>query len=109
MSEIKVNELLSQMKTMAAAAQQGLPQVQATDATSATPGFGDMLKQSIDSVNELQMASKDATTAFEMGDKNVSLAEVMLAKEKAGVAFQTMLTVRSKLIEAYKEIQNTQV
>ncbi|MDH5360960.1 MAG: flagellar hook-basal body complex protein FliE, partial [Gammaproteobacteria bacterium] len=44
-----------------------------------------------------------------MGDKNVSLAEVMLAKEKAGVAFQTMLTVRSKLIEAYKEIQNTQV
>lgn len=107
MSEIKVDALLTQMKTMAAAAQQGVPPAQATDAT--TPGFGDMLKQSIDSVNELQMASKDATTAFEMGDKNVSLAEVMLAKEKAGVAFQTMLTVRSKLIEAYKEIQNTQV
>lgn len=107
MSEIKINELLTQMKTMAATAQQGIPPIQATDA--ATPGFGEMLKQSIDSVNELQMASKDATTAFEMGDKNVSLAEVMLAKEKAGVAFQTMLTVRGKLIEAYKEIQNTQV
>ncbi|MDH5184071.1 MAG: flagellar hook-basal body complex protein FliE [Gammaproteobacteria bacterium] len=107
MSEINVNALLTQMKTMATAAQQGVPPTQAADAV--TPGFGEMLKQSIDSVNELQMASKDATTAFEMGDKNVSLAEVMLAKEKAGVAFQTMLTVRSKLIEAYKEIQNTQV
>lgn len=107
MSEIKVDELLSQMKTMAVAAQQGIPPTQVGD--DAMPGFGDMLKQSIDSVNELQMTSKQATTAFEMGDKNVSLAEVMLAKEKAGVAFQTMLTVRNKLIEAYKEIQNTQV
>jgi len=108
MNEIKVNDLLAQMKSVAATAQQGVAAIPPTGDV-ASPGFGEMLKQSIDSVNNLQMEAKTATESFEMGDKSISLAEVMLAKEKAGLAFQTMLQVRSKLIEAYKEIQNTQV
>jgi flagellar hook-basal body complex protein FliE len=108
MSEIKMNDVLAQMKAVASAAT-ATPQPQETEAGQQAPSFSEMLKQSIDTVNDLQTDAKNLTKAFELGDKNVSLAEVMLAKEKAGVAFQTMLQVRNKLVEAYRDIMNTQV
>ncbi|MGZ5030965.1 MAG: flagellar hook-basal body complex protein FliE, partial [Methylobacter sp.] len=40
------------------------------------------------------------------GDTNVSLAEVMVASQKASVSFQAMLQVRNKLVEAYKDVMN---
>jgi flagellar hook-basal body complex protein FliE len=44
-----------------------------------------------------------------MGDPNVSLAEVMIAKQKAGIAFEATIQVRNKLLGAYKEIMAMQV
>lgn len=108
MSEINMNELLTQMKSVAAAAAKAA-QPQDVAAGEQVPGFNEMLKQSIDTVNNLQADAKNLTQAFELGDKNVSLAEVMIAKEKASVSFQTMLQVRNKLVEAYRDIMNTQV
>lgn len=108
MSDIKMNEVLAQMKSVASAATQGV-QPQSVEPGKEIPSFNEMLKQSIDTVNNLQTDAKNLTQAFELGDKNVSLAEVMIAKEKAGVAFQTMLQVRNKLVEAYRDIMNTQV
>ncbi len=46
------------------------------------------------------------TEDFESGDANVSLAEVMVASQKASVSFQAMLQVRNKLVEAYKDVMN---
>ena len=108
MSEINMNELLTQMKSVAAAAATGA-QPPALEAGQQAPNFTEMLKQSVDAVNNLQSEAKNLTQAFQMGDKNVSLAEVMIAKEKASVSFQTMLQVRNKLVEAYRDIMNTQV
>ena len=47
--------------------------------------------------------------AFEMGDPNVTLPEVMIAKSKAGLAFEGMVQVRNKMIDAYQEIMRMQV
>ncbi len=41
-----------------------------------------------------------------MGDQDVSLAEVMIASQKASVSFQAMLQVRNKLVDAYKDVMN---
>jgi len=109
MSEINMNELLTQMKSVAAAASTGAQPQALEPGQQAVPGFNEMLKQSINTVNDLQTEAKNLTQAFELGDKNVSLAEVMIAKEKASVSFQTMLQVRNKLVEAYRDIMNTQV
>ncbi len=70
------------------------------------PSFGSMFKQAVDSVNSTQKASASLTKAFEMGDPNVDLADVMIASEKAGVSFQAMLQVRNKLLEAYRDVLN---
>ncbi len=101
MSEMNVNQVLAQMRTMS---------IEASNKPASTPesgsDFSAMLKESIDSVNATQKASGKLSKAFEVGESDVSLAEVMIASQKAGVSFQAMLQVRNKLVDAYKEVMN---
>ena len=98
--------ILAQMRAMAAQAQ-GANLNNATE--TAQSDFSNLLKQSIDKVNETQMESKKLSEAFQLGDPNVQLSEVMVASQKASVSFQAMLQVRNKLVNAYQEIMNMQV
>ncbi|KJV07840.1 flagellar hook-basal body complex protein FliE [Methylocucumis oryzae] len=102
MSEINVNTMLAQMRAMSLAAGSAKP---APD-TAINTDFGALLKQSIDNVNNLQQNAGKLTEAFEIGAPNVTLAEVMVASQKAGVSFQAMLQVRNKLVEAYQDVMN---
>ena len=106
MNDVNVNQLLAQMRGMAQAAQGG----QASNPMqNDLPDFSSMLKTSIDKVNEVQKASGALSTAFQSGDENVALAEVMVAAQKASVSFQAMVQVRNKLISAYQDIMNMPV
>ncbi|WP_440904019.1 flagellar hook-basal body complex protein FliE [Catenovulum sp. SX2] len=71
--------------------------------------FGNMLNKAIDNVNDLQHHSKAQAIKFEMGDQSVSLADVMIAKGKAGIAFEATVHVRNKVIEAYDKIMQMPV
>ncbi|MCM2678963.1 flagellar hook-basal body complex protein FliE [Echinimonas agarilytica] len=71
--------------------------------------FGNLLKNAIDNVNGLQGDAKEKATAFEMGDRSVSLGDVMVASQKSSVAFDATVQVRNKLMEAYKEIMSMPV
>ena len=44
--------------------------------------------------------------AFETGEGDASLAEVMIAMQKSSLSFEAMVTVRNKLVEAYKDVMN---
>lgn len=101
MNEIDTSQLLTQMRAMAAAAQ---GQTTVPPANSVAGDFSSLLKQSIDGVNDLQKTSGHLGDAFVMGDSSVSLAEVMIAKQKAGIAFEATIQVRNKLLGAYKDI-----
>ena len=71
--------------------------------------FGDLLQQAVNNVNDLQSKSGELKNAVEMGDRNVSLAEAMIASNKAGIAFEATLQVRNKLVDAYKQIMSMPV
>lgn len=71
--------------------------------------FGQLLTDAINNVNDLGYESKHKTTQFELGDQSVSLADVMIAKGKAGIAFEATVQVRNKVIEAYDKIINMPV
>jgi len=101
MSDINVNQVLAQMRAMSIEAG-NKPQVSATDGDD----FAALLKQSIDSVNQTQHKAHDLEEAFETGKADVSLAEVMIASQKASVSFQAMLQVRNKLVDAYKDVMS---
>ncbi len=107
MSDIdNISQVLNQMRVMAA-------QAQAIPATEAQPtegaDFSSILKNSVDSVNSTQKQAGQLTEAFQAGDPNTDLADVMVALQKASVSFEAMKQVRGKLVDAYKEIMRMQV
>ena len=70
--------------------------------------FGDFLKDSIGSVNKLQVDANVAMEKLASGESK-NLHETLLTVEKADLAFKTMNQIRSKVIEAYKEVMRMQI
>jgi len=109
MKEMNMAQMLNRIQTNEVLSPNKVSLNPAVEAPGNGPDFSSLLKQSVDKVNELQKQSGGLSKAFELGDTNVSLAEVMIAKQKAGVAFQSVLQVRNKLVEAYKQVMSMQV
>lgn len=101
MSEMNINEVLAQMRSMSI----GAANAPAPAAVDTHSDFGALLKQSIDAVNTTQQTAGKLSQTFETGG-DVSLVEVMIASQKADVSFQAMLQVRNKLVDAYKDVMN---
>lgn len=76
---------------------------------SSSADFSKMLKQAIDNVNGLQQNTSELRNSFEMGDKEVSLGDVMIAANKSSLAFDATVQVRNKMVEAYKEVMSMPV
>jgi flagellar hook-basal body complex protein FliE len=70
--------------------------------------FGDFLKDSISQVNGLQNDANLAMEKLASGESR-DLHETLLAVERAEIAFKAMNQVRSKVIDAYKEIMRMQI
>jgi flagellar hook-basal body complex protein FliE len=70
--------------------------------------FADTLKGSIDEVSRLQQDASKAVEGLTTG-KNDDVTGVMTAVEKSDLAFQTLLAIRAKLMDAYDEIKNIAV
>jgi len=107
---IDPNQLLTQMRASQAQATQSMnvaPPSQASGAEGVS--FSGLMKTAVNQVNETQQAAGKLKTAFEMGDPNVSLADAMIASQKASVAFQATVQVRNKLVAAYEEVMRMSV
>jgi flagellar hook-basal body complex protein FliE len=108
MSTIDVNNLLSQMRQMTA-------QVRAPEAAvkpAATVGqadFSDVFKQSLSAVGRNQLEAGRMAASFERGDPGADLGRTMIAVQKADLSLRTVVEVRNKLVDAYKEIMNMPV
>jgi len=68
--------------------------------------FGQIMEQAVGKVNEVQQASSVLRNSYLEGDPNVDVTDVMIASQKASVAFESMLQVRNKLVEAYRDVMN---
>lgn len=73
------------------------------------PKFSDLMSQAVGKVNEVQQASGAMQKAYLTGDPNVDITDVMIASQKSGVAFDAMVQVRNKLVDAYKDVMNMPV
>jgi len=107
MSDIGIESVLSQIRAMSSAAQ-GTAAAAAKEGAE-RPDFAGLLQESVNKVNDIQQTAGGLTAAFEAEDPNVDLAQVMIAVEKSGLAFQALTQVRNKLISAYQEIMNMPV
>ena len=119
--DIKTNSLFAQMQSMSLQASGNqLPAVggdltgmsgtnSVGQVNQSSRNFGNLLTDALKTVNELQQDTGAKKMAFEMGDQNVTLAEVMIASSKSGIALDATVQVRNKFVEAYKEIMSMPV
>ncbi|MCR9038131.1 flagellar hook-basal body complex protein FliE [Bacillus sp. L381] len=84
-----------------------LNQTQKTDSSNQT-SFSELLKNSIDSLNESQVKSDQITNELAAG-KDVNLDEVMIAAQKANISLTVATEFRNKAVEAYQEIMRMQM
>ena len=101
MNDIDTSALLVEMQRMAARAER-----MEQGAEAAGGQFAALLTSSIEKVNENQQQAAALAEAFERGAADVTLAEVMIAMQKASLSFQAMTEVRNRLVTAYQEIMN---
>jgi flagellar hook-basal body complex protein FliE len=107
--DIKANSLYQEMQAMAAESRLSLDKAPSIDLNPSNQNFAEMLSSAVNNVNSMQKTAREAQQAFEMGAPNLSLADVMVMKEKSGIAFEATLQVRNKVLEAYKQIMNMPV
>jgi flagellar hook-basal body complex protein FliE len=70
--------------------------------------FSKFLADSISKVNTLQEQANTAVERLASG-KSKNIHETLMAVEQADIAFKTMNQIRSKVLDAYKEIMRMQV
>ncbi|MEI6418313.1 MAG: flagellar hook-basal body complex protein FliE [Sphingomonadales bacterium] len=74
-------------------------------APTAAPSFQAAMADAVSQVNAIQAEAGNASAAFERGDSH-DLASVMIARQKAALAFEATVQVRNRLLGAYKDVMN---
>ncbi len=114
----RIESMLAQLKAAAQSPRVGQENpiggglgIQSTNSaqSSSKVSFSDALKSSLDQVNQVQVNAEKLGKNFAMGDDSVSLSDVMIAGQKANIAFQATVQVRNKLVSAYQDMMNMQV
>ena len=84
------------------------PQAPAGPADASGKSFKDFLANSIEEANRMQVEAQQAVNRFATG-QTTNQAEVIAAVKHAEVAFQLMMEVRNKLVDAYQEVMRMRV
>ena len=83
-----------------------LPALASASVTSA--GFGNMVTQGLQQVNQQLMSSQTDLQQLALGDVQ-NLHQVMIRLEEARMNFMLMQQVRSRLLEAYQDVMKMPV
>jgi flagellar hook-basal body complex protein FliE len=103
MSDLTATHLLGEMQRLKTIARNE------TESKTETLDFANVFKGLFKDANSAQKQSGELANAFQMGDDSVDLTDVMIASQKSRLAFQAVLQVRNKLVNAYQDIMNMPV
>ena len=103
MDTLGIEQMLSALRTTATQASGKPAESTATSAAGVAGGdFAQLLKSSIDKVNQTQQGADQMAEKLAAGDTSQNL-------HTASVSFQEMVQVRNKLVTAYQDVMNIQV
>jgi flagellar hook-basal body complex protein FliE len=84
-----------------------LPKLPPLEPTEEGGGFTGVLSNALQQVNQLNGGAEQQIGSLLNGG-NADMSSVMIAVEKADVAFQLMMQVRNKIVSAYQDIEKMQ-
>jgi len=70
--------------------------------------FSEILFEKIDQVNGLQQEANTAVEKLASGETD-NVNDVLVAVQKADMAFKTLMQIRNKLFDAYQEINQLRI
>ncbi|MDB6008159.1 MAG: flagellar hook-basal body protein FliE [Gammaproteobacteria bacterium] len=108
MSQMEINQVLAQIRSLSAQTKVGTSPATQTQQTGPSE-FANIMRQGLDSVNQNQMKADELSDAFARGTPGVELPQVMLAGAKANISFHALNEVRNRLVSAYQDIMNMQM
>jgi len=76
-------------------------------ASGGQEGFGSTLANAVEQVEQLHTDAQQQAAELLKGERQ-DVHNVILAVEKADIAFQLMMQVRNKIVNAYQEISRLQ-
>lgn len=113
---VDIQSVLQQMRQLRSQAQSSMPAMDQLDrpaesvglkeaGNSSRTGFGEVMSQAVQSVNQLQQTASQSSEDFVLG-KETDLVKVMVEGQKASVGFQALVQVRNRMVTAYQDIMN---
>jgi flagellar hook-basal body complex protein FliE len=108
MSQMEIDSVLAQIRSMSAQTRIGASEANAPQKSGASE-FATLLNKGIEQVNQTQQRASGLADAFQRGAPGVELPQVMVEMQKASVSFRALTEVRNRLVSAYQEIMNMQV
>ena len=69
--------------------------------------FSNILKESVDQVNQLQQEADLSVIKYHRGEATAD--EVMVSFQKAKIAFDVLTQIRNKLLDAFEELQRMRI
>lgn len=115
MSQMEIDRVLTQIRSIRSQTTGGLGGIERPMSPINTAGptpkvsFASVLKNGIDSVNQMQRTAQTTAVQFQRGVPGVDLPQVMLDMQKSSVAFRGAVEVRNRMISAYQDIMNMPV
>lgn len=114
MSNMQIDSVLAQIRSLQQQTKIGAPSIARPEALQGATGaagsgnvsFANVMKKGLEAVNAAQSQASSLATRFERGEPGVELSHVMLESQKASVAFRATVEVRNRLVSAYQEIMN---
>ena len=91
-SEVLANELTAERRTQ-----------------SAEPGFSGILTDAVNEAAQAEQSANDAAQRFADGDSRVGIHEVVILAEKANISLRFAVAIKNRVLDAYRELMNTQV
>ncbi len=85
-----------------------MPAIGAGGGEDQGPGFRQLLNDQIEKVNQLQRDATEAIQDLSVGKRD-DIESVLIATQKADMAFRLLLQVRNKVIDAYDEVRQMRI
>lgn len=85
------------------------PRPAASPVESPKADFQAAMASAVVQVSQSQLEAQRLQRELQLGNPNVSLEETMVAMQKAQIGFQSTLSVRNRMVQAYTDIMNMQV
>ncbi len=101
-------QLIQDLQSLIDKPSNGFESFEGVSAKEVADGFSNLLDKYLNNVNEKKQAAANAVETFASGG-DIDIHSVMIASEKASLSMQLAIQLKSKLLNAYKEISSMRV